>query len=492
MSDIIRQYTHYIDGHYTSGGHCQFIDSIDPATGAVWAKFARGDAAIADAAIQSSHAAFKEWVSLPGRQRYDVMLGLADALEERWEELVEPEILDNGKRIAEVRAQFAGLHEWFRYFAEQGKVIGTDAHRNTNTAATSETHYVPYGVIVAITPWNSPLMILAWKIAPALIAGNTVVVKPSEHASASTLEFARLATDAGLPDGILNVTTGYGQEIGEALVRHPLTRKVTFTGSDMGGRQVARTAADNVIPSTLELGGKSPQIVFDDADLESALNGILSGIFLSNGQTCVAGSRLIAHERVKEILIESIISRAKALQSGNPMHLSTQVGPLANKIQLNKVLDHIETAKREGALCRAGGRRTHPEDCPNGYFVEPTVFDNVNSQMRIWNEEVFGPVLAVTSFSEEQEAIRLANDGIYGLAAGVWTENLDRANRIAREIEAGTVYINHYRSVDPSAPIGGMKSSGYGRELGPNAVKEFLQVKSIWTGTLPIPNPYQS
>ena len=492
MAEKVRQFTHYIDGRYTSGRHCRFIDSIDPATGAVWAKFARGDATIADAAVQSSHTAFKEWSDLPRRQRYHVMLCLAEALENRWDELVGPEIRDNGKRIAEVRAQFAGLHNWFRYFAEQGMDIGTEAHHNTNPAATSETHYVPYGVVVAITPWNSPLMILAWKVAPALIAGNTVVIKPSEHASASTLEFARLATDAGLPKGVLNVTTGYGEEIGEALVRHPLTRKVTFTGSYSGGRQVARTAADSVIPSTLELGGKSPQIVFEDADLESTLNGIMSGIFLSNGQTCVAGSRLIVHEIVKDKLIAAIISRANALQSGNPMHLSTQIGPLANKMQLDKVLDHIETAKREGALCRAGGERAYPTDCPNGYFVEPTVFDNVNSQMRIWNEEIFGPVLAVTSFRDEQEAIRLANDGVYGLAAGVWTEDLGRANRIAREIDAGTVYINHYRSVDPAAPIGGMKSSGYGRELGPNAVKEFLQVKSIWTGTLPIPNPYQS
>lgn len=491
MADQIRKYTHYIDGRYTSGKHSRFIDSIDPATGAVWAKFARGDAPIADVAIQSSHVAFKGWSTVSSRHRYCVMIGLADALKNRWDELVEPEILDNGKRIAEVRAQFAGLHDWFRYFAEQGKDIGTDAHLNTNAAATSETHYVPYGVIAAITPWNSPLMILAWKIAPALIAGNAVVVKPSEHASASTLEFAKLATDAGLPKGVLNVTTGYGQEIGEALVRHPLTRKVTFTGSDLGGRQVARSAADNIIPSTLELGGKSPQIVLEDANFENALNGILSGIFLSNGQTCVAGSRLIVHEKVKDKLIDAIVTRANSLQSGNPMLLSTQIGPLANKMQLDKVLDHIETAKREGALCRTGGERTHPTDCPNGYFVQPTVFDNVNSEMRIWNEEVFGPVLAVTSFREDKEAIRLANDGIYGLAAGVWTTDLDRANRIAREIDAGTVYINHYRSVDPAAPIGGMKSSGYGRELGANAVKEFLQVKSIWTGTLPIPDPYQ-
>ncbi len=490
MPDINRNYTHFIEGDFTSARNCEFIDSIDPTTGNVWATFARGDANVADEAIQSSHRAFGGWAALTGHQRWSAILELADALENRWEELVETEIRDNGKRIAEVRAQFSGLHSWFRYFAEQGKNIGPKAQSNTNPAVESETHYVPYGVVVAITPWNSPLMILAWKLAPALIAGNTVVVKPSEHASASTLEFAKLAYESGIPNGVLNVTTGYGHEIGDALVRHPLTRKVTFTGSDTGGRLVATSAAENIIPSTLELGGKSPQIVFDDADLNSAVNGILSGIFLSNGQTCVAGSRLIVHHRIKDTLIDRIISCANSLQSGNPMCTTTQIGPLANEMQLDKVLTHIEMAKREGAVCRAGGNRIHPEDCPNGYFVEPTVFDNVKPSMRIWQEEIFGPVLAVTSFHEEEDALSLANEGNYGLAAGIWTSDLDRAGHIANRINTGTVYINHYRSVDPAAPVGGMKHSGYGRELGPDAVEDFLQVKSVWTGIKPIPSPY--
>ncbi len=491
MIQKIRHYTHFIDGHFTNAGNSESIDSIDPTTGDVWATIARGDAKVADEAIQSSRRAFGEWSALTGHQRWSAIVEFADALENRWTELVESEIRDNGKRIAEVRAQFAGLHSWFRYFAEQGKNIGPQAQNNTNPAVESETHYVPYGVVVAITPWNSPLMILAWKLAPALIAGNTVVVKPSEHASVSTLEFARLACESGIPCGVLNVTTGFGHEIGDALVRHPLTRKVTFTGSDLGGRLVAKSAAENIIPSTLELGGKSPQIVFDDSDLNSTVNGILSGIYLSNGQTCVAGSRLIVHHRVKDALVNRIISCANSLQSGNPMCPATQVGPLANKMQLDKVLEHIETAKREGAVCRAGGNRIHPEDYPDGFFVEPTVFDNVKPSMRIWQEEIFGPVLAVTSFRDEQEALALANDGNYGLAAGIWTSDLDRAGRIAKRIDAGTVYINHYRSVDPAAPVGGMKHSGYGRELGPDAVEDFLQVKSVWTGIEPIPNPYR-
>ncbi len=490
MTEKIRHYTHFIDGNFTNAGNSEFIDSFDPTTGEVWATIARGDAKVADKAIQSSHRAFGEWSALTGHQRWSAIVEFANALENRWEELVESEIRDNGKRIAEVRAQFAGLHSWFRYFAEQGKNIGSQAQNNTIPAVRSETHYVPYGVVVAITPWNSPLMILAWKLAPALIAGNTVVVKPSEHASASTLEFARLACESGIPSGVLNVTTGYGFEIGDALVRHSLVRKVTFTGSDLGGRSVAKSAAENIIPSTLELGGKSPQIVFDDADLNSTVNGILSGIFLSNGQTCVAGSRLIVHHRVKDAIVDRIISCAHSLKCGNPMYPSTQVGPLANKMQLNKVLEHIETAKREGAVCRAGGNRIHPENCPNGYFVEPTVFDNVKTGMRIWREEIFGPVLAVTSFHEEQEALSLANDGIYGLAAGIWTSNLDLAGWMAKRIDAGTVYINHYRSVDPAAPVGGMKHSGYGRELGPGAVQDYLQLKSVWTGIEPIPSPY--
>jgi aldehyde dehydrogenase (NAD+) len=343
-------------------------------------------------------------------------------------------------------------------------------------------------VVVAITPWNSPLMILTWKLGPALAAGNTVVVKPSELASASTLEFAAMLHEAGLPAGVLNVVTGYGNEVGEALVRHRLTRKVSFTGSDFGGRKVAEAAAAGVVPATLELGGKSAQIVFADADIDNAVNGVLSGIFLSNGQTCVAGSRLIVEAPLKDAFVARIIERAKALKPGDPMDPATRLGPLANAQHFEKVSRMIARAKEAGAACLLDG--TALTGTRAGFYIGPTVFDNVTPDMQLWREEVFGPVLAVTAFDTEEQAVALANDTDYGLAGGVWTSDPARGARVAGRIEAGTVYVNHYRSVDPNAPIGGLKHSGYGRELGPDAVKDFLQTKSVWIGRAPVADPF--
>ena len=333
-------------------------------------------------------------------------------------------------------------------------------------------------------------MILAWKIAPALAAGNTVVIKPSELASASTLEFARLCAESDLPPGVINVVTGLGHEAGEALVRHPLTRKVTFTGSDIGGRKVAEAAAGGIVPVTLELGGKSPQLLFADADLDNAVNGILSGIFLSNGQTCVAGSRLLIEDRIHDEVVARIVERASALKAGDPLEKDTEIAPLANRAHLDKVLSMIAEAKAQGAECVHGGERQSPDARPDGFYVQPTIFTGVTPEMTLWREEVFGPVLAVTRFHDEDEALRLANLSDFGLAAGIWTSDSARAERLAPQIQAGTVYINHYRSVDPGSPIGGFKLSGYGRELGPDAVRDFLQVQSVWIGTAPCADPF--
>ena len=300
----MKVYSHFIDGVFTDPSN-QTIASVDPSTGNVWAVFERGDAAIADRAMQSAHRAFSSgpWALADAHARADILDRLAEVLEQNWQSLVSAEIQDNGKRIAEVSGQFAGLHTWYRHFAEKARSLVEEPQENAILGVISECHYIPFGVVVAITPWNSPLMILAWKLAPALAAGNTVVVKPSELASASTLEFAALASKARLPPGVLNVVTGLGHEVGDTLVRHPLTRKVTFTGSEFGGRKVAQAAARNVVPATLELGGKSAQIVFADADLNNAVNGVLSGIFLSNGQTCVAGSRLIVEGAIKDAFV---------------------------------------------------------------------------------------------------------------------------------------------------------------------------------------------
>lgn len=485
----MKRYTHFIDGAFSPDDGDSF-DSVDPATGAPWATFLRGTAQDANRAMQSAESAFRTgpWAGATPDARADILDRLADHLEAHWDTLVTAEVRDNGKRIAEVRGQFAGLHGWYRHFAAQARSLTSEAQDNAIPGVESETQFVPYGVVVAITPWNSPLMILAWKLAPALAAGNTVVVKPSEMASASTLEFAALAHAAGLPAGVLNVVTGFGHEVGDALVRHPLARKVTFTGSDTGGRKVAAAAAQGLIPATLELGGKSAQVVFADADVETTVNGVLSGIFLSNGQTCVAGSRLIIERSVKDAVVSAIIARARALKMGDPMDPATQVAPLANAAHREKVHAMIAAAKQEGATCLLDGTVTAAGR--PGFYLGPTVFDDVAPDTALWRREVFGPVLAVTTFDTEAQAVALANDSDHGLAGGVWTTDAARGARVASQIDAGTVYINHYRSVDPGAPIGGFKMSGYGRELGPGAIRDFLQVKSVWTGSAPVPNPF--
>ena len=485
----MKRYTHFISGEFTAETD-GVIDSVDPATGRVWSRISRGSVADADRAMRVADRAFREgpWAEANGAVRADFLERLADHLETHWDELVEAEVRDNGKRITEVSGQFSSLHMWYRHFAAEARKPLVEPQTNRIPGVESETHFLPYGVVVAITPWNSPLMILAWKLGPALAAGNTVVVKPSELASASTLEFAAMAHRAGLPAGVLNVVTGFGHEVGEALVRHPLTRKVTFTGSDFGGRKVAEAAAAGVVPATLELGGKSPQVVFADADIDITVNGVLSGIFLSNGQTCVAGSRLIVEAQLKESLVSRIITRAGNLKLGDPMDPATQVAPLANEAHLTKVRRMIAQAKEDGATCLLDGVATAGNR--PGFYVGPTVFDNVTPDMQLWREEVFGPVLAITSFDTEDEAVALANDSDYGLAGGVWTSDPAKGTRVASRIEAGTVYINHYRSVDPGAPIGGLKLSGYGRELGPDAVKDFLQPKSVWTGRTAVPDPF--
>jgi aldehyde dehydrogenase (NAD+) len=388
-------------------------------------------------------------------------------------------------------AQTAYMAQWYHYYGGladkiEGAVIPTDKADVFNF-----TRYEPLGVVAAIVPWNSPLLLTAWKLAPALAAGNTVVIKPSEYTSASVLELMKLVEEAGFPPGVVNVVTGFGGDVGTPLVEHPLVRKVAFTGSDATGQRVYEAAARGLKRVSMELGGKSPNIVFDDAELDNAVKGVVSGIFAATGQTCIAGSRLLVQESIHDEFLERLVTFARTAQMGNPMEATTQIGPVTNIPQLEKILRYIDVAKSEGAKAVLGGMRASRPECGNGWFVEPTIFSGVRNRMRIAQEEVFGPVLAVIPFRDEDEAIAIGNDVVYGLAAGVWTQSIRRALAMSERLHAGTVWVNTYRAVSYLSPFGGYKRSGLGREGGQEMIKEYLQVKSVWISTAKdVPNPF--
>ncbi len=487
-----RKYRNLIAGRWWDPLSDQWLESVNPATAQTWALIPRGGAADADRAVRAARVAFESppWHGLTPSARGELLRRVASFLESRIEALAQIESRDNGKRLVDAVAQMRYLPKYFHYYAGladkiEGAVIPSDVPGVFNY-----TRHEPLGVVVAITPWNSPLMLAAWKLAPALAAGNTVVLKPSEHASASTLEFALLLEQGGLPPGVVNVVTGYGTEVGAPLVAHPDVAKITFTGSDLGGRQIAAAAAADLKRVTLELGGKSPQLVFADANFEDAVHGVLLGIFSNLGQSCIAGSRLLVQDTIHDRFVGRIVAGMQGVCIGNPFDAATQLGPVANQPQYEKVLAFIERARSEGARCVLGGGAVHPAGCAAGWFVEPTIFTDVRPDMQLYREEVFGPVLAVTRFHDEDEALRMANDTRFGLAAGVWTQDMARSVRLSERIAAGTVYVNTYRSVSTLSPVGGYKHSGYGRENGIDAIREFLQVKSIWVGLGPTPDPF--
>ena len=383
------------------------------------------------------------------------------------------------------------LAEWYRYYGGladkiEGAVIPSDKPGMFNF-----TRYEPLGVVGMITAWNSPLLLLAWKLAPALAAGNTAVVKPSEFTSASSLEFMELIREAGFPKGVVNCITGLGLEVGQPMVDHPNLDKVAFTGSDASGQKIYESAAKKIIPVTLELGGKSPNIVFEDADFESAVMGTISGIFAATGQTCIAGSRLLVQRSIHDSFVERLIEVAKEAKIGDPMSTETHVGPVTTPPQYKKILDYIEVGRKEGAKCVLGGKPYAGDGLRSDRFVEPTIFTGVSNQMRIAQEEIFGPVLSVIPFDDEEEAIALGNDIVFGLAAGVWTSDIGRALRMSEKLKAGTIWVNTYRAVSYTSPVGGYKRSGKGKESGQESIKEFLQVKSVWIAQETTPaNPF--
>jgi acyl-CoA reductase-like NAD-dependent aldehyde dehydrogenase len=476
------KYRHYIDGELVETSSGAYFESYDPYLGEPWALVARGDAADVDRAVQAALRAFSDgaWPGLTPSQRGALLRRLGDLVARDAKRLAELEVRDNGKLIAEMAAQLNYVPNWYYYFGGladkiEGAVLPLDKKGYFNF-----TRHEPLGVCAAICPWNSPLLILAFKLAPALAAGNTVVVKPSEFTSISTLEFVRLVEEAGFPKGVVNVVTGFGKDVGMPLVEHPLVAKVAFTGSDATGRIINEAAARHFKRVTMELGGKSPNIVFEDADVEDAVNGVVSGIFAATGQTCIAGSRLLVHESIHDAFLEKLLALARTARMGNPIEYSTQVGPVTTRPQYEKVLGYIEIAKKEGARLELGGGPATRPECGRGWFVEPTIFSRVDNSMRIAQEEVFGPVLSVIRFGSEEEAIRIANDVRFGLAAGVWTRDVSRMLRVAEAIRAGTIWVNTYRAISYVSPFGGYKDSGLGRENGQEMIKEYLQTKSVW------------
>jgi len=477
----MQRYQLFIDNQWRDASTGRWFESANPYTGQAWAEIPRAGTADVELAVAAAHRAFVagEWPRLTATQRGRLVRRLGEILEKHAGELATIESRDNGKLYAETSNQARYLCEWFQFYGGLADKIEGSVPAMDKPDVLNYTRHEPLGVCACITPWNSPLLLLAWKAAPALAAGNTLVIKPSEFTSASTLEFARLSLEAGFPPGVINVVTGYGAEVGEPLVRHPKVRKIAFTGGESGGRSVNVAAAADFKRVTLELGGKSANIVFDDANLDQAVAGAISGIFAASGQTCIAGSRLLLQESIHDAFLERLLAVASKARLGDPMAPDTQIGPITTEAQYRKILDYIGIAQREGARCVLGGSPARPAGS-GGLFVQPTIFADVTPHMRIAQEEVFGPVLAVLRFKDLDEAVEIANDVNYGLAAGVWTESLRRAVRMAERLQAGTVWVNTYRSTSYTTPFGGYKASGLGRENGIEAIREYLQVKSVW------------
>ncbi len=486
----MQKFQHYIDGVFEDADRT--FESLDPSTGEPWALMpaaARGDV---DRAVSAAHNALHapEWRNLTPSARGKLLYRLAELVADNAGMLAELETRDTGKIIRETRAQIGYVAEYFRYYAGLAdKVEG--AHLPIDKPDMEVwLRREPIGVVAAIVPWNSQLFLAAVKIGPALAAGCTVVLKASEDGPAPTLAFAKLIEEAGFPKGVVNIITGFGDDCGAPLTRHPLVSRIAFTGGPATAKHVVRNSAENLAYTTLELGGKSPVVVFDDVDVSSISNAIVAGIFAASGQSCVAGSRLVVHRAIKDELLAILAEKAQEITIGDPQDEASEMGPLATKAQRDWIEDVVAKSLAAGARLITGGAR--PEGRGEGFFYSPTILDCDNSDISCVVNELFGPVLSVLTFDTEEEAIQIANDTKFGLASGVFTNNLTRAHRMTRDIHAGIVWINTYRAVSPIAPFGGYGLSGLGREGGIEAIRDYTRIKTVWlrTSDEPIPDPF--
>jgi aldehyde dehydrogenase (NAD+) len=453
---------------------------INPATEDVIAEVPAATREDVDAAVTAARSALdRPWGTMPARERGRLLWKLGERLLERVDEFARLETLHNGKPITESRQiEVPAAAECFQYFAGwadkvQGETIPVKGPQLVYTLRE------PLGVVAAIVPWNFPLLLAAWKVAPALATGNTVILKPASQTPLTALALGDLALEIGFPPGVLNIITGRGETVGQALVEHPGIDKIAFTGDTSTGKGIMRSSAETLKRITLELGGKSPNIVFPDADLDAAVRGATGGIFYGKGEVCAAGSRLLVDRSIKDEFIDRVAARAKKMVAGDPLDPKTRLGALSSKSQLDRVLRYIEIGRREGASLVAGGLRTDI-GTGKGYFIQPTVFADVTPEMTIAREEIFGPVLAVIEFGDADDAIAKANQSIYGLAAAVWTRDLRKAHYVASKLHAGTVWVNTYNVYDTAVPFGGYKQSGFGREMGQHALEHYTQTKSVW------------
>ena len=486
----IENFKMYIDGEWVDSSTGKKIETLNPENNEVWATVPEANEKDVDKAVQSAQVAFDTWSKLHPRDRAKYLRSIADQLRANAEHLGKVETIDTGKLFRETKTQANYIAEYYDYFAGLAdKVEGTVVPIDKPDMQVTTTR-IPIGVVAAIIPWNSQMLLTAVKLAPALAMGNTVVIKASELAPVTLLEFAKLIEKAGLPKGVINIITGLGEPCGKALTTHNLVERIAFTGGPETAKHIIKNSAENLSQVSLELGGKSPVVVFDDADQENALNGITAGIFGASGQSCIAGSRLYLNANIYDEFLKKLISKAEKIKLGEPMDKNTQMGPLNSFKQLENIEKNIKATVEQGGKIRCGGKRSSISN--KGYYFPATIIECENHNLPVAENELFGPILSVMKFNKENEAIEKMNDNKYGLSSGVYTSNFARGLRVSKAIRAGIVFINTYRLISPMAPFGGIKDSGYGKEAGIESIKEYTRIKTTWynSSDKPMTDPF--